>query len=455
MAAKRDRTIVEAAKSAGRLELQDGIWLWSIRQQGKKLTIGYGRRGGPIPEVSTSFGGAAAAQAALIREVRKALKKGFRTPQAVAQEASQPASPQAASGDEQRRKWEEKRQKEMAAEKHALDARLGAPMAALLDFTEEELLVEEGGGWTGQKPPRLCLMLEDSSEIGETLARLKAVPTAGDLEWLAIHLVYGTTYREAVAAVTRKGLPSWLKTLTLCSFRNIEDFDANQGDPSPVYPLLGGLERLEINAGTLALGKMDFPNLRELQVRAWGLQKDALRSITAAKWPALERLSLWFGGALHGADCTAEDLDPILSGRQFPKLKHLQLMTTEFTDLLAWRLATADILPRLKSLDLSYGTLSDAGAAALKKKAAAFKHLRKLAVRENLLSKHRISELSRALPNLDAGEQREPGNWVRATGVEHYVPLYAGDNYILLNGIDDEKEEAPLELDLDLDRGRK
>jgi hypothetical protein len=96
-------------------------------------------------------------------------------------------------------------------------------------------------------------------------------------------------------------------------------------------------------------------------------------------------LELWFGAAQHLADCTADDLAPLLASR-FPALRVLRLMNAEFSDDLAVALAGSPLAAALAVLDLSCGTLTDAGAEALAAARPAFARLEVLHVDECCLT---------------------------------------------------------------------
>jgi hypothetical protein len=109
---------------------------------------------------------------------------------------------------------------------------------------------------------------------------------------------------------------------------------------------------------------------------------------------------------------TAEDLESILSGVAFPKLRHLGLRDAENADELAVALAHAPVVARLESLDLSLGTLSDVGAAALLA-GQPLTHLKRLDLHHHFLSDAMIERLWRALPDVevDASEQMVLREW--------------------------------------------
>lgn len=162
----------------------------------------------------------------------------------------------------------------------------------------------------------------------------------------------------------------------------------NVGDLSKLYPKLTGLKHLTIRGSSgLKLGTIDLPELRDLTIITGGLSKKNVASIMTAKWPKLHGLELWFGQKNYGGDVTLKDLKPLLDGKAFPKLTRLGLRNCEFADELAAALGTSKLLPQLKKLDLSKGTLTDAGVDAMIRAKGAFAHLQHLDLSDNYLAK--------------------------------------------------------------------
>jgi hypothetical protein len=140
-----------------------------------------------------------------------------------------------------------------------------------------------------------------------------------------------------------------------------------QSDVSPLLDAFPALEELRVRGGQgLTLGAPRHARLRSLAIETGGLDAGLVRSLAAADLPELEHLELWLGTTDYGGTVTVADLEPILSGRLFPKLRYLGLRDSEIADEVAAALASAPILERVRVLDLSLGTLGDAGAAAVR-----------------------------------------------------------------------------------------
>jgi len=139
-----------------------------------------------------------------------------------------------------------------------------------------------------------------------------------------------------------------------------------QSDLSAFWGAFPNLEELGIRGGNhLQLGGIRHAKLQTLKVEAGGLPRAVVHEIGAADLPALEHLEIWLGTENYGGDSGPQDLAGILDGTRFPKLVTLALRNCAWADDLAAAIATAPILSRIRRLDLSMGTLGDAGVDAL------------------------------------------------------------------------------------------
>lgn len=163
---------------------------------------------------------------------------------------------------------------------------------------------------------------------------------------------------------------------------------SNMGNVEPMYKGLPNLESLTLRSGSMKLGKIDLPKLRELRVISGGFDPGSLASICKAKWPRLETLDLQLG---RDHRFTLDHLQPIFDGKAFPNLKHLGLGNSTISDLICQGLTASKIAARLESLDLTKGTMGDAGADALA--AGRFPRLQTVDVSENYLSKRGLATL--------------------------------------------------------------
>jgi len=82
-------------------------------------------------------------------------------------------------------------------------------------------------------------------------------------------------------------------------------------------------------------------------------------------------------------------------------------MNSELADHLPKALAESKLLPALKSLDLSKGTMGSVGARALLDARSAFQHLESISVDENFLDDVTLEELRELGPTILETEQKE------------------------------------------------
>jgi len=178
------------------------------------------------------------------------------------------------------------------------------------------------------------------------------------------------------------------------------------GNASKLWEAVPTLKKVIFQSGgTVKLGDIKAPNLEHFEMRTGGLPKSEIKALAAATWPKLETLKIWFGSSQYGFNGKLDDIKPILDGKGLPKLKHLGLMNAEFTDELAAALSSAKILGQLETLDLSMGTLTNTGAAALAAMAPQLKRLKELNVDDNLVADKKILAPLGAI--LKYGKQRD------------------------------------------------
>jgi predicted DNA-binding WGR domain protein len=170
-----------------------------------------------------------------------------------------------------------------------------------------------------------------------------------------------------------------------------------QSDLSPLLEAFPKLQLLRARGGDgLEIRSPKHENLRALALETGGLDVGVIRSICESDFPNLEYLELWLGIDEYGANHAVADLQPILSGRLFPKLKYLGLRNCQHADDVAAVVANSPLLGRIEALDLSLGVLTDEGARALLKMPQS-PTLKKLNLHYNFISADLIKQL-KALP---------------------------------------------------------
>ena len=175
----------------------------------------------------------------------------------------------------------------------------------------------------------------------------------------------------------------------------------NQSDVSPLLEAFPHLQYLRTRGGEgLALGSPRHQTLRALACEAGGLDASFIRSLAISDFPNLEYLELWLGTDDYGGTATVADLQPLLSGKLFPRLRYLGLRNAQIADQVAAAVVDCPLLQRLEILDLSLGVLTNTGAEALLKLQSP--SLKRLDLHYNYISQDLIGRLE-ALPlNVDA-----------------------------------------------------
>ncbi|MGW5224319.1 STM4015 family protein [Nocardia niigatensis] len=173
-----------------------------------------------------------------------------------------------------------------------------------------------------------------------------------------------------------------------------------QSDVTRLLANFPALEELRVRGGEhLAFPPTTHDALRTLVVETGGLGGDVVRGIGASSLPALEHLELWLGVSNYGGDATVADLAALLSGERLPKLTWLGLRNSEIQDEVAAAVASAPVVARLSTLDLSLGTLGDEGATALLH-GQPLTHLRILDLHHHFISASLQKRVIAALPGV-------------------------------------------------------
>jgi len=180
-----------------------------------------------------------------------------------------------------------------------------------------------------------------------------------------------------------------------------------QSDLSPLLKAFPRLQLLRSRGGDgLALSAPKHDQLRALALETGGLDVSVIRSVCSSSFPNLEYLELWLGTDEYGANHTVADLQPIFSGRLFPKLKYLGLRNSQLADEIAGVVVNSPLIQRLETLDLSLGVLTDDAAKALMKLPSS-PTLKKLNLHYNYFSADALKQL-KALPlTVDASKPKD------------------------------------------------
>lgn len=213
---------------------------------------------------------------------------------------------------------------------------------------------------------------ENGVEMKQLIEELAAKPESKELESLVIG-DWGGSYENDSSAVVealvqaKAAFPKLRKLF-------IGDMDSEecevswimQSELAPLLTAFPELTSLTIQGSTdLSLNPARHEKLEELVIICGGLGKNVLDSIAQAHFPRLRKLELYLGVDNYGFDGTLEDVLQVAQPGLFPELVYLGLKDSEIQDEIAAALADAPILDQLHTLDLSMGTLTDAGAEAL------------------------------------------------------------------------------------------
>ncbi|RKG97755.1 WGR domain-containing protein [Corallococcus carmarthensis] len=255
---------------------------------------------------------------------------------------------------------------------------------------------------------------DSTADIPELLGELLAHPSARFLSRLTLGMASfdGENDYDDTLAVLAKAKPAPpLRSLFIGDFEFPDETEISWtqvGDLKALYKVYPRLQELRVRGGEIGLGKIDLPELRSFTVETGGLHQGTVKEIVKAKWPKLESLEIWFGQEGYGASGGVKDLKPLLDAEGVPALRKLGLRNSEFTDELCAALPKAKILAQLEALDLSMGTMSDAGADTLAQNARAFSHLKSLDVTQNFLTKAGQKSVANVAKSVASGNQRTP-----------------------------------------------
>lgn len=180
-----------------------------------------------------------------------------------------------------------------------------------------------------------------------------------------------------------------------------------QSDLSPLLAAFPGLEHFRVRGGNgLSLGRLKLERLVSLVLESGGLPSEVVRQVAAAELPALEHLELWLGTQEYGRDGEVDDLAPMLGGERFPRLAYLGLRDSDQSDQIAAAVVRSPLTERIKVLDLSLGTLTDSGAAALLS-GDAIRRLERLDIHHHYCTPAVVEQLEGLGIELDASDPQE------------------------------------------------
>ena len=258
--------------------------------------------------------------------------------------------------------------------------------------------------WCGRGPP---------ARAQTVLRAFLASPVARLMRELAVGMPDETYLAQPLLECLIERPPRRLERLLVVDFDHRFELSMSQvsiGDVSRLWSAVPSLREVTFRGGgALELGDLHAPELRSFTIETNGLPTGVLSSVLRAQWPRLQRLVLWLGTDELGGQVTIAALQPLLGGVGLGPLEHLGLVNYQHANELISALASSKLLRQLETLDLSLGTLDEAGAAALEKNAAAFAHLKRIDLSQNQLDPDAVARLGRLSLALDLSHQR-PGS---------------------------------------------
>ena len=235
--------------------------------------------------------------------------------------------------------------------------------------------------------------------VRELVAELLAHPSARFLRELRIGSLGPDNhdYKDVIEEIIRR-CPSTLRTLALVDLPpgTAELVFANLADVTPLLAATPLLEELRLAGNSVEVSSFPLPKLRRLAIAT--TDPVLLGSLSRSNLPALESLELSGGDA----PMPPEPLVKIMK-RHTPKT--LAITRTANTDQLVPYLVKSPLLATLSRLDLSGGTLSDAGAELLLHARDKLEHL-EIDLSANTLSAATISKLASLCKNVRSDRQR-------------------------------------------------
>jgi len=361
---------------------------WNIELEGKSHTVTFGRIGSNGQSATKSFPTEEAARKDMEKLIKEKLGKGY-----VDAATSGASATSAATSTEGL-----------------------IPLIAFSSINRREDIGQNAGTFVGkrvvdydpEKPPKTDVVYRfrsdwDDNELGPNLEHFLNSTAASTATALVIGAWHGDDPELTSANVIdvlvkgKDRLPN-LAAVYIGDITSEENEMSwiKQSDISPLLSAFPNLQLLRSRGGDgLELKSPRHDNLRGLAIEAGGLDVGVIRSVSTSNFPNLEYLELWLGTDEYGANATVADLQPILSGNLFPKLKYLGLRNTQIADDVAGVVVNSPIVNRIETLDLSLGVLTDEGGKALLKLASPT--LKKLNLHYNYLSADVIKQL-KALP---------------------------------------------------------
>jgi uncharacterized protein (TIGR02996 family) len=250
------------------------------------------------------------------------------------------------------------------------------------------------------------------------LAAIVKSPAARLLISISIGLIdyeYPVNLGKGIEAISKAGKLESLRSLFIGDFEYPDENEISWvavGNVAKVLPVAPKLRELHLRGAEISLGALEHPTLESLLIETGGLPGSAVASVGKCKLPELRRMEVWLGTDEYGGSGKIGQLKPLFEGSGVPKLEHLGLKNSDFEDDIAIALSKSQLLARLRSVDLSMGTMHEPGAQAILANVDAFRHLAELDLDRNFIPDELAKQLKKALKGIvSVDDQEEPDDW--------------------------------------------
>jgi uncharacterized protein (TIGR02996 family) len=179
------------------------------------------------------------------------------------------------------------------------------------------------------------------------------------------------------------------------------------GNLSKLWKGVPNLRVLEIETGDFNVGKREAPALERGVFITGGLGKACAKGIATATMPKIKHLEIYYGVDEYGGDSTIKEVKPLLDRTDLKDLRYLGIKNSTFANDIAGALDGAKVLKGIKTLDLSYSTMTDEGANALAAAKSSLAHLDVLDLTHNYLSKAGVKTVQGICKKVITAQQQE------------------------------------------------
>lgn len=231
------------------------------------------------------------------------------------------------------------------------------------------------------------------------------LPPSDDVDW---------AYDVVIPALVGSGTLPLLRVLDMTPDAEFMDQDSWRavGDLSGLWAVAPQLREVRLKGSgndqaSSKLGTVVAPFLEKFIHISSGLSKGVPISLGKATLPELRHLELYIGQEDYGNTCSVKSFAGILEGKGLPRLEYLAIANSEWERELIVALARAPVVKRLRTLDLTKGTMWREAAQALLEHASSFRHLELLDLSDNYFDDEQCAAIKKAIPCANVDDQKE------------------------------------------------